>query len=393
VSAEPDGVDAMESPETLSPPSCKPAPVLVHESDPDTTFRRGPYLQSVMDDSAVVVWMDAADGGDGCVDYAVDGGESQTVCAQPDGRGQYAITMDGLRPDATVTYSARVGELVAGPFTFHGAPANEHAVKLLVFADAHANSEVLGSISHAALVEGVHMAVGVGDLVDQPEEDQWDGFFEGLRALGHRVCFWPVIGNHERRHSSYFHHFVVPEAGPPVPPEYFYTARVGQVWFASMHIDDWTAYAVSQGTIESPGVAYLREAIQSDEAQSARWRLLFIHQPPWSFGWDSCDGYEGESTLREYLLPFAAEYGVAAMFFGHMHGYERGLVDGVTLVTTGGAGGALDHPCTHEGTWPEPWIAIYEHHYTIVDADCDSLTVTARDLTGETLDQFFISAP
>ena len=385
-------VDVASSLETDAGPRCEAPPTHAYSTGADRTFRRGPYLQSVMGDAAVIVWMDAVDGGEGCVDYTVEGAEPQTVCVSPDTKGQYEVTLGDLPADVPVTYEARVGERVAGPFTFPSAPAPEQALRLLVFADVHANSEVLGAISQAALQEPVHMAVGVGDLVDVAEDEQWDAFFEGLRPLGHRVGFWPVQGNHERRHASYFHNFVVPEAPPPVSPEFVYAARVGQAWFASLHIDDWIGYAATEGSVDLPGVAYVRAALESDVARSARWRLLFLHQPPWSFGWDSCEGYEGELVLRDYLVPFAAEYGVDAMFFGHMHGYERGTVDGVALVTTGGAGGALDHACPHEGTWPEPWVAVYEHHYTIVEAGCDALTVTARDLAGTVIDQFSVES-
>lgn len=342
-----------------------------------------------MGDSAVVVWMGEVGGGEGCVDYEIDGGEPQQLCGDPDEEGQYEIRIEGLPADVPVTYTISVGERSAGPFTFYSALSDDSAVKILVTADTHANTSVITPIMQAGLAEGVHMAVVVGDLVSQPEEDQWDAFFDGLRAFGHEICLWPVQGNHEAKHRSFFHHFVMPEgAVAPREPEDFYAARVGQVWFAGMELFDWTLHAFSLGG-DTDEVVYLREQLQSEAARTARWRVLFLHQPPWAMGWGHCDGYDGEGTLREYLLPFAVEHDIDIMFFGHMHGYERGTVDGVKLVTTGGGGGSLDHECPHDD-WPEPWLGVYEHHFTIVEAGCDELTVTARTLDGEIIDQFVI---
>ena len=66
-----------------------------------------------------------------------------------------------------------------------------------------------------------------------------------------------------------------------------------------------------------------------------------MHQHPYAQGWGSCDHYQGERTLREYLVPLAAENRVDVIFSGHVHGWERGVDRGVTLVTTGGGGGSL----------------------------------------------------
>ncbi len=373
------------------PPSCNAATSLTYETGLVEVFRRGPYLQSVMGNGAVVVWMQDEASGEGCVDYAIGEEAPQTLCASPDERGQYEVRLSGLPAGAAVTYTARSGEREAGPFTFHAAPSADEAVKLLTFADAHANRAAVEVVAQAGLAAGVHMAIGVGDLVSQPVEDQWDAFFGGLRALGHRVGFWPVQGNHEAKHESYFHNFVVPGAAqPPYPEESYYAARVGQVWFASLELEDWLFHAFFMGG-ETPQTRWLSEALESAEARSARWRLLFIHQAPWAMGWGHCDGYNGEPALRAYLVPFAAAHGVAAIFSGHMHGWERGEVEGVTLITTGGAGGGLDHECEQEGDWPEPWVGIYEYHYTIVEADCEAMTITAHDFDGELLDQVVVS--
>ena len=367
---------------------------MAHETTADETFPRGPYLQSVTESSAVVVWRAPDATEEGCVTWQADDDDATAgaACGTQDASGQVEVLLEGLPPGAAVTYAATHGEATAGPFTFHTAPAAPTPTRLLVYADAHASDGTLRTIATAALEAGVDGAVGVGDHVSQPEEDQWQRYFEGLRALGHRVPIWPVIGNHENKHPSYFNAFVVPGAAPPPrQAESWYSVRWGNVWMGSLELDDIAVAAIGASAgIETPESAWLKAVLASDEAQTARWRLLFIHQPPYAEGWGTCDHYQGEGTLRAYLVPLAAEHRVAAIFSGHVHGWERGEDLGVALVTTGGAGGGLDIECPAFEGLPDPWYTTYEHHFTLVDAECDRLIVEARGLDGTTLDRFEI---
>jgi len=418
------GADAADSEPDAGPPPqpCQGELALPAHSvdEPAAAFRRGPYLQSVGRDSAVVVWQDPAlaptppagdvgpspaeDGGaeadagaadagagdpvEGCVEYSQAGGPLQRACGLADGQGQVAVTLDGLTPDEPVTYWAVAGPLSSGPHTLSLAPPPTAATRLVVFGDAHANRETLRLLSRGALEGGVHAAVAVGDMVSQPTPDQWDAFFDGGRSLLQQVPFWPVLGNHEGYAESYFDAFVVPGAAPPPsPPEVYYSARWGDVWMGMLQLDELMIWGMFEGTVELAQVTWLQQALASPEATSARWRLLFLHQPAWARGWGHCDGYRGEDSLRAMVLPMLADLGVDAMFSGHVHGYERGEASGILLVTTGGAGGGLDMDCGAFDGLPDPWVFEYVHHYTLVDATCDRLIVEARALDGRVVDR------
>ena len=389
---------------------------LEHDATPPSAvFRRGPYLQSVDTHSAVVAWLDvlsaepdpaagdagaepagggAADAGrdagpgpEGCVEYIQPEEPAQLVCGVPDHNGQYAVELAGLTPGAPLTYRAFVGERSAGPYSTALRPPEASPTRLVVFGDAHANVETLRLLSAGALQAGVHQAVAVGDMVSEPTPGQWDAFFEGSRALMARVPFWPVLGNHEGYPESYFDAFVVPGAAPPPsPPEVYYSVRWGDVWMGMLQLDELMIYGLFEGTVELAQVTWLQETLASPEATSARWRILFLHQPAWSRGWGHCDGYRGEEALRGLVLPMLADLGVDAIFSGHMHGYERGEAHGMLLVTTGGAGGGLDMDCGAFEGLPDPWFFEYVHHYTVVDTSCDRLVVEARTFDGRVID-------
>ena len=346
----------------------------------DTTFLRGPYLQSVMGDQAVVVVRDAPGGPDACVWWSLPGAAEQSVCGAADANGQYELTLTGLPRDTLVSYRVVQGARETAPLAFRSAPVDTRPVRLLVFADAHANVDTLGVIAAEGLLSGVDAVVAVGDSVSQPEEALFDQFFGALRPLLHRVPLWPAIGNHEDNGQPYFDAVVVPGAGEAPRPELYYAVRFGDVWLGVLDLLD-LQLSAAFGT-DLPEMTWLRQALQSPEARGARWRLLFIHQPPYNLGWGSCDGYYGETTLRDLLLPLAAEHDVAAIFSGHMHGYEHGVVDGVHLFVSGGAGGGLDQACPAPEGFPAPWQAAYVFNRLLVDVGCDSLTVEARGLDG-----------
>ena len=101
--------------------------------------------------------------------------------------------------------------------------------------------------------------------------------------------------------------------------------------------------------------------------------------------WGSCHGYDGDSDVREHLVPLLSQRRVDVVFNGHMHGYERGEWQGVTYVTTGGGGGALDQGCT---AWPHIVVSSFVHHMLGVDIEGKRLSVTARALDGTVIDRF-----
>lgn len=366
--------------------------------DADPTFLRGPALQDVRDDHAVVVFRPAIPLLDpGCVEWSPSSwdGPPLTTCADPDERGQYEVRLDGLPPDDLVTYTAFVGpDLTAGPFTFRSAPPPGRPQRILVLSDIHAtperNETILGPLVRAALSEGVDVLVTVGDSVSQPEEAQFDTLFDGLRPLLHRVPAFMTLGNHEARSPNYFAAFVLPEADPPDPlsGELYYDLRRGNVWIGVLEITDFLVTWFAG--MDFGGVAWLRARLGSPEARSARWRLLFIHEPPWNKDWAPCesDAADGEEALRAVLLPLALDNGVHAIFSGHAHTYGRGVLDGMALVVCGGAGGGLDLSCQAPEGLPQPWVEAHVHHRVMIEAGCDSLTIRAVDLQGNEIDRF-----
>lgn len=358
----------------------------------DSPFAFGPYLQSVIGDEATVVFRAIpAVAEPGCVIWSLNDDLWHETCGLPDEGGHYEVRLAPLPPDTLVTYSVNAGILTSGVSTFRSAPAYDQPVRFLLFSDAHDNATYLPPIIAAGLEAGVDFAVSVGDTVPTPTEEHMASFFAMVRPLGQHVTLWPTLGNHEGIATPiYFQSYVVPGAAPAPIPERFYSVRIGNLWMASLDLTDFYVAHISQSsTIET---RWLAEVLASPAATSASYRLLFIHEPPYLSGWGGCPGYHGEEPLRHELVPLAASMGVDAIISGHVHGYERGMKDGVHLVIVGGAGGNLDHDCDVPDDFPSPWFTNYVHHHAIVDAGCDELVLRAIGTDGVEFDRLEIPA-
>lgn len=362
----------------------------------DATFKRGPLIQMSDRDSVTVVWRTAtATTSEGCVDYTV-GSQNKTECGLPDKFGQYEIRLDALPAATEIHYSARVGETRTTDLTFRTMPDTPAPMKFAVFADAHCNIEHLQKMTAIALAEGVDFAIGVGDFVHQPEPEQYDETFLGFQNLGSRVNIWTVIGNHDTGTSSatgedeFFNSFVSPNGNlAEVEDGYgegYWDRRIGNVWLGGGWVRD---FYFSGPEADWGEVAYFRNRFESEEYQTAQWKLFFIHEPPYCQGWGGCS-YSGESCLRTSLVPLAAANGIQAMFHGHMHGYEYGVTDGVHTILPGGLGGSLDDECEPTPELPQPWTYNYVHNFAIVEANCDRLVVRFMNLDGGEYDRLEI---
>lgn len=195
-------------------------------------------------------------------------------------------------------------------------------------------------IAYAERLRDEHPAfvVHVGDIAyEGADPEAWHDFdvdFAPLREGG--VALLPAIGNHEYRGmdgapdlSLYFARF------PDVAPETHYarTFRGVRLLFLDSNLG-------SIGEDEAARqLAWLRERLDEAHADDGvRAVMLALHHPAYSNRLIA-----GESAwVRDEVLPLAARYPkVRALFAGHVHAYERFVVDGIPCIVTGGAGSPL----------------------------------------------------
>ena len=74
---------------------------------------------------------------------------------------------------------------------------------------------------------------------------------------------------------------------------------------------------------------------QTLATSTATWRIVAVHHPPYSAGYQGSNG-----AVRENFVPLFERYGVQLVLSGHDHDYQRSdAINGVTYVVTGAAAG------------------------------------------------------
>jgi 3',5'-cyclic AMP phosphodiesterase CpdA len=101
-------------------------------------------------------------------------------------------------------------------------------------------------------------------------------------------------------------------------------------WWAETWNDDLLVVGLDSNDVDDPQqLAFLERTLATS---SARWKIVALHHPPYSAG------YQGSSTeAREAFSPLFERYGVQLVLSGHEHDYQRSVpIDGVVYVVSGG---------------------------------------------------------
>ena len=136
----------------------------------------------------------------------------------------------------------------------------------------------------------------------------------------------------------------------------------------------------------SKELEWIENTLMSDASQNSKWLLAFAHHPPYSEGWSE-PGYDGDIRMRTLVQPIAEKSGVDIFFNGHTHNYERGFLNGVTWVTTGGGGGALD---TKQQDWEHISVFKSDWHFVQIQTNEEQLNLQAISVNDQIIDQFRI---
>jgi acid phosphatase type 7 len=354
---------------------------------------RTPVMTDKAADSAALLWQSPAES-TSCIEYWQEGAEvtgtPQSACVprnevqqvvlgglQAETQYAYRVTSAGGASDSKAAADGETNESARNKdkvFQFRTGSRLERSIHFAVMGDSHGNQEVLQPLLTRTLHDrpNLDFLLQVGDAVDDGSvAGVWyTDFIDPARDFLAAVPVHVAMGNHDKG--------VSPPFQIPAPVNGVESFLSGNAF---------VVLANSNQDFSPDGKQFhdLEQRLASPEARAATWRFVAFHHPPFAAGWGSCDGYDGDTDVREILVPLMTRYGVDVVFNGHVHGYERGVWQGVTYVTTGGGGGSLDHACT---SWPHIVVTSYVHHVLSVDVEGMHLSVTARGLDGTAIDQF-----
>ncbi|WP_242392995.1 metallophosphoesterase family protein [Anaeromyxobacter oryzisoli] len=218
---------------------------------------------------------------------------------------------------------------------------------------------------------------GAAETIDDHVGRYWSGFiapYHGRFGPGASSnAFFPVLGNHDWNAPGalpYLAYFTLPGN------ERYYEVAKGAVHVFALDSDPREPDGVAP---ESAQARWLCEALRSSPA---RWKLVFLHHPPWS------SGRHGPTPYAQW--PFQA-CGAHAVFAGHDHDYERIQRDGIVYFVNG-LGGSTPYAMQRFPIQGSRARFYGEFGAQLVEADARTLLVRFVTRDGELVDWVALGA-
>lgn len=290
----------------------------------------------------------------------------------PDTRYYYqVISSDGAQSKVEHFYTAK--------------PEQKRSLSFLVYGDCGYDSKIQHELAAQMEKEAVDFAIVTGD-VDQGVGIAYDRVFFGVyKDMLKRDCHYTCLGNHDMLFNggrTYLNEFCLPKNNPD-STERYYSFEWGHAKFICL--DTNIPYKPA-----SPQYKWLVRELENADHD---WLFVFFHHPPWTNSWgimykypvSPYFRYRGTKKVRKHLVPLFEKYKVDFVLNGHAHSYQRGTLNGVQYLITGGAGdSSLDFHC-HDKS-PNISVERYQHHYVRFDLQDSQASYKAIDKYGHTLD-------
>ena len=272
-------------------------------------------------------------------------------------------------------------------------PGPDRPCRFTAWADSQGGLATFGRIVQELVAHRSDVSIAAGDLVDDGSSPRaWAAWLGVLAPLVATTPVALVAGNHD--YDGFYdtlradHYLAVAR---PYDHRPWFAWSCGPVRF--MAIDVNTEFPIGVDPSSAQGRWIVREA-SSRAWRDARWRVLVVHQPPWSRSWA---GYEGDEAVRAWVRRLSAGGGLDLVIAGHSHAYERLVrqVDGrpVQVLITGGAGGTLEDAAAGRLDGDEGGRVVVRHHFVRGTATTATLAWEAVDLEGRVLDRHEIRPP
>ena len=299
---------------------------------------RGPYVMSPTASSVTIAW--ATDlPADGRVEYGGTAGHGASASI-PGPTTHHAVTLAGLTPGTTYHYRvASGGRVLADGHTFRTAKDDRDPhFTFAVLGDSGRGGPPQYAVANRIRAIQPDFVLHTGDVVyPAGEASDFDRkYFRPYRHLVAGIPFFLSLGNHDVATASgqaYLDAFHLPSNNPE-GTERYYSFEYGNARFI----------ALDTNQPLGPGGAMYTWLVRELARPRKLWTFAFFHLAPYS------SGVSGSSLpVRQVWGPLFERAGVAVVFSGHNHTYERTLPirefepgsAGVVYVVTGGGGGTL----------------------------------------------------
>ncbi len=295
---------------------------------------RGPMIQRVGETSAVIVF-DTDLPTRGVVEYGPTARLGKTVKSAGGGLAvHHVVTLRGLAKRKPVHYRVVAGGTIRGPYRFHTAPGKADPTRFIVYGDVRGGHKVHKKIVDAMVKEAPDFVLVTGDLVLRgSDEGDWQKFFGITGELLARIPYYPIAGNHDtgrtgdeqRRMNEVFALWPGPKDRPAWG--HWYSFDVANIHFVMLDSNSYKSMKQ---------LRWLERDLKRARARKVRAIFAVAHDGPYSRGL-----HRGNRYAAKRYAPLLARYGVATLFSGHDHLYQRGKVKGLRYIVSGGGGAPL----------------------------------------------------
>jgi acid phosphatase type 7 len=312
---------------------------------------RGPYLQSMTNNSVVVMWRTDVPS-NSVVKVGTSPDNLTEVFSSADLVIDHNIAIEGLSPRTTYYYSVSSNDvLLAGTDEWHHfktAPNQGSREKMRMWVLGDFGKKTIGQIAaKQAFVEYTKDApadfkLWLGDNCydDGKDEEYQERVFSrdyGYDSIFRYLPFYPLPGNHDynsvtqiNAHNHKGPYFDMIEVfkngefgGHPSGTKNYYSFNWGNAHFIQFNSEIW-------GDVLFPAQnPRMRNWLKKDlELNTQEWTIVSFHQPPYSKGsHDSDDFYElVMAGMKNNYGPIFEQYGVDLVLCGHSHVYERSFM-------------------------------------------------------------------
>ena len=344
------------------------------ESSLATSIIVGPYPQRSDKDSITILWETNEKTTKNEVHWGLTpnlGNISSEKCWKSFlKRNLHKVRLEELAPSTKYYYKVVSDDIESKIYSFYTSFEKNKTVRFIAYGDTRGvwdNWQMARIVAQAIEEQQPYFVLHTGDFVKNGKnKSQWIDFLS-ISEFIHNSTLYPVLGNHEYYGYPYFMYF------SPSYNKLWYSFDNGPIHFVALDSVTGTVLKLLQ----------LLWLIRDLRTNNQPFTIVFFHHPLYS------SGNHGSTLHLRWLWQPAFEYfNVDIVFNGHDHDYERGQVNNVNYIVTGGGGA----PLYNVGS---SWWTIYSektHHYCLITANQSQLTFQAIKPNGTIFDSFAIDS-
>ncbi|GAB4046736.1 purple acid phosphatase family protein [Spirosoma litoris] len=313
------------------------------------TISRGPYLQMGSQTAVSIRWRTDVPT-IGKVSYGLSASNLSASVSEAVSATEHEIRITGLTPDSQYFYSVGTTTQVLQQGSdnyFLTAPSatTKRKIRVVSFGDSGMNpngnqTNVRNAFLNYRGSTPTDLWMLIGDNSYDGDDPAYQiNFFEAYQTtLMKNSMLFSVPGNHDYSNNStlaanhnipYFSNFSLPtnaeSGGVASGTKEWYSVDYGPIHF--IMLDGYGTRPVNgvatkfyADTLNHPQTVWLKQDLA---ATTKKWKIVYLHFPPYSMGGHSSEGDPDLAAIRQRINPILERYGVDMVVLGHSHNYER----------------------------------------------------------------------